>query len=90
MGLRVRFPSASQNVSKLWWAEVLVRVRLPFWLQLKLCCMHQCDYCCWYNPAGYCDCPLVMRKKACKSAIKTKERTESKVITSKAVNNEDL
>lgn len=35
--------------------------------------MHQCDYCCWYNPAGYCDCPLVMRKKACKSAIKTKE-----------------
>lgn len=61
-----------------------------FWLQLKLCCMHQCDYCCWYNPAGYCDCPLVMRKKACKSAIKTKERTENKVVTSKAVNNEDL
>lgn len=51
--------------------------------------MHQCDYC-WYNPAGYCDCPLVMRKKACKSAIKTKERTENKVVTSKAVNNEDL
>lgn len=48
------------------------------------------DYCCWYNPAGYCDCPLVMRKKACKSAIKTKERTENKVVTSKAVNNEDL
>ena len=47
--------------------------------------MHQCDYC-WYNPAGYCDCPLVMRKKACKSAI----RTENKVVTSKAVNNEDL
>lgn len=46
--------------------------------------MHQCDYCCWYNPAGYCDCPLVMRKKACKSAIKTKERTENKVVTSKA------
>lgn len=59
-------------------AEVLVRVRLPFWPQLKLCCMHQCDY------------PLVMRKKACKSAIKTKERTENKVVTSKAVNNEDL
>ncbi len=37
-----------------------------------------------------CDCPLVMRKKACKSAIKTKERTENKVVTSKAVNNEDL
>lgn len=52
--------------------------------------MHQCDYCCWYNPAGYCDCPLVMRKKACKSAIKTKERTENKVVTSKAVNTEDL
>lgn len=49
--------------------------------------MHQCDYCCWYNPAGYCDCPLVMRKKAC---IKTKERTENKVVTSKTVNNEDL
>lgn len=48
--------------------------------------MHQCDYCCWYNPAGYCDCPLVI----CKSAIKTKERTENKVVTSKAVNNEDL
>lgn len=47
--------------------------------------MHQCDYCCWYNPTGYCECPLVM-----KAAIKTKERTESKVITSKAVNNEDL
>jgi hypothetical protein len=31
-----------------------------------------------------------MKAKACKAAIKTKERTESKVITSKAVNNEDL
>lgn len=50
----------------------------------------QCDYCCWYNPTGYCECPLVMKAKACKAAIKTKERTESKVITSKAVNNEDL
>lgn len=52
--------------------------------------MHQCDYCCWYNPTDYCECPLVMKAKACKAAIKTKERTESKVITSKAVNNEDL
>ena len=52
--------------------------------------MHQCDYCCWYNPTGYCECPLVMKAKACKAAIKTKGRTESKAITSKAVNNEDL
>lgn len=38
--------------------------------------MHQCDYCCWYNPAsGCCDCPyvgkrvrrLVNRKKKMKS-----------------------
>ena len=71
-------------------AHLGLRVRLPSASQLKLCCMHQCDYCCWYNPTGYCECPLVMKAKACKAAIKTKERTENKVVTSKAVNNEDL
>ena len=36
--------------------------------------MHQCDYCCWYNPAsGCCDCPYVMRRKACEKARKQKE-----------------
>lgn len=60
----------------------------PFCVTIKI--MLYASVCCWYNPAGYCDCPLVMRKKACKSAIKTKERTENKVVTSKAVNNEDL
>lgn len=29
MGLRVRFPSASQNVSKLWCPEMDVWVRIP-------------------------------------------------------------
>lgn len=32
--------------------------------------MHQCDYCCWYNPAsGCCNCPYVMRRKACEKAL---------------------
>lgn len=87
MGLRVRFPSVSQMYLTLRNGRA---GSTPVLATIKLCCMHQCDYCCWYNPAGYCDCPLVMRKKACKSAIKTKERTENKVVTSKAVNNEDL
>lgn len=39
--------------------------------------MHQCDYCCWYNPAsGCCDCPYVMRRKACEKARKQKEENE--------------
>lgn len=37
--------------------------------------MHQCDYCCWYYN-GNCDCPYVMRRQACKNALKTKERNE--------------
>ena len=36
--------------------------------------MHQCDYCCWYNPAS--DCPYVMRRKACEKARKQKEENE--------------
>lgn len=40
--------------------------------------MHQCDYCCWYNPAsGCCNCPYVMRRKACEKARKQKEENES-------------
>lgn len=39
--------------------------------------MHQCDYCCWYNPAsGCCNCPYVMRRKACEKARKQKEENE--------------
>lgn len=31
--------------------------------------MHQCDYCCWYvSMARGCECPWVMREKACKNA----------------------
>ena len=37
--------------------------------------MHQCDYCCWYNPASGC-CPYVMRRKACEKARKQKEENE--------------
>lgn len=39
--------------------------------------MHQCDYCCWYNPAsGCCNCPYVMRRKACEKARRQKEENE--------------
>lgn len=39
--------------------------------------MHQCDYCCWYNPInGNCDCPIRMKEKACNAAIKQKEFDE--------------
>lgn len=42
--------------------------------------MHQCDYCCWYNPAsGCCDCPYVMRRKACEKARKQKEENEKPI-----------
>lgn len=31
--------------------------------------MHQCDICCWYvSDARGCECPLVMREKACEEA----------------------
>lgn len=39
--------------------------------------MHQCDYCCWYNPInGSCDCPIRMKKRACEAAIQDKEFNE--------------
>lgn len=42
--------------------------------------MHQCDYCCWYNPAsGCCNCPYVMRRKACEKARKQKEEKPRKL-----------
>lgn len=39
--------------------------------------MHQCDYCCWYNDrSGNCDCPRIMKEKACKKALKEKESND--------------
>lgn len=39
--------------------------------------MHQCDYCCWYNErSGNCDCPRIMKEKACKKALKEKESND--------------
>lgn len=36
--------------------------------------MHQCDYCCWYNDRyGSCDCPRIMKERACKQAQEEKE-----------------
>ena len=34
---------------------------------------HQCDYCCWYYN-GNCDCPSVMKSRACEKALKEKEK----------------
>lgn len=39
--------------------------------------MHQCEYCCWYNNRyESCDCPTVMRKRACEKAKRQKEHEE--------------
>ena len=39
--------------------------------------MHQCDYCCWYvNMERGCECPWVMRERACNAALKQKHQAE--------------
>lgn len=35
--------------------------------------MHQCDYCCWYYN-GNCDCPYVMKKRACEKALEAQSK----------------
>lgn len=50
--------------------------------------MHQCDYCCWYYN-GSCDCPHVMKKRACENALKTKERNERPIRKVQNVSNSE-
>lgn len=40
--------------------------------------MHQCDYCCWYNPKGHCDCPSVMKMRACDEAYNKASKAKHK------------
>ena len=58
--------------------------------------MHQCDICCWYvSDARGCECPLVMREKACEEArIKASNintvKKESSKNKSDSINVEDV
>ena len=38
--------------------------------------MHQCDYCCWWNPNVGCEVPYRMKASACKKSIATKDSSE--------------
>lgn len=40
--------------------------------------MHQCDYCCWWNPNIGCEVPYRMKASACKKAIATKDISENR------------
>lgn len=42
--------------------------------------MHQCDYCCWYNNRqNGCDCPSVMKARACEKAKSNKLAKKTEV-----------